>query len=295
MYTEIEIRASDGNGIKTDYYLPARNNGRVIVLASGAGITKEFYRSFALFLSEKGYPVFAFNYRGTGNETAPDVKKCETNLHQWAVKDLDAVILHAVSKFPKQELIFIGHCVGGEIAGLARASEYISKIILISSALSCKKLWPIKDRIRIFFLKRVISLLSKVYGFFPGKKIGFLGNLPAGVAKEWSDWCDKPNGLFDYYPDNNYRKLRVPLLAFSFKDDWHCPPRAVQELLNRFLAAEITWHHLKPAAAGMKKVGHNGFFKEELKASLWAYLAHWINKEEITIRNQTKSWVVGFY
>lgn len=295
MYTEIEIRASDGNMVKADYYPPVRNNGRVAILASGAGVSKDYYREFAYFLTEKGYPVFTFDYRGTGATTENEIRKSDASMHQWAVQDMDAVILYANTKFPRQEIIFIGHCIGGEMAGLARASQYISKIILISSALSCKKLWPLKNRIRIFFLKKIILFLNKMYGFFPGKKIGFLGNLPKGVIKEWTDWCDKPNGLFDYFPDNNYRKLRVPLLAFSFSDDWQCPPKAVRELLNRFLEAEITWQHLKPADIGVKKIGHNGFFKQELKKTLWAYMAHWINKEEVTIKRKSRSWVVGFY
>jgi predicted alpha/beta hydrolase len=37
-----------------------------------------------------------------------------------------------------------------------------------------------------------------------------------------------------------------PLLAYTFTDDWYCPPKAVNELLSHFASASITWYHLKP-------------------------------------------------
>ena len=88
------------------------------------------------------------------------------------------------------------------------------------------------------------------------------------------------NGLFDAFPDNNYRKLRIPLLAISFSDNWNSPVKAVQELLNRFASASITWHHMRPADLNRKQVGHYGFFYPEMEDSLWPLLLKWINSDE---------------
>ena len=121
---------------------------------------------------------------------------------------------------------------------------------------------------------------SKLFGYFPGKTVNIYGNLPRGVIYEWASWCDNPNGLFDSFPDNNYRKLNLPILAFSFSDDWHCPPRAVTELLSRFENSAITWYHMKPVEIGMKKIGHNDFFYSMMKSTLWENLLQWLNKDE---------------
>ena len=121
---------------------------------------------------------------------------------------------------------------------------------------------------------------SKFFGYFPGKTVNVYGNLPKGVIYEWVSWCDNPNGLFDSFPDNNYRKLNLPILAFSFSDDWHCPPRAVKELLSRFENSEITWYHMKPAEIGMKKIGHIDFFYPAMKNTLWEKMLQWLNKDE---------------
>jgi predicted alpha/beta hydrolase len=97
---------------------------------------------------------------------------------------------------------------------------------------------------------------------------------------EWANWCNNPNGLFGMFPDCNYRKLRVPLLSFSFSDDWHCPNRAVQELLNHFANALVTWYHIRPAEIGVKRVGHSGFFDTRMKTILWMKLLQWVKEDD---------------
>jgi predicted alpha/beta hydrolase len=129
-------------------------------------------------------------------------------------------------------------------------------------------------------MKTAVGVLNKWFGYFPGKRIGLPSDMPGGVVHQWANWCNNPNGLFDTFPDNNYRKLQVPLLAFSFSDDWHCPPQAVQELLNRFANAVTTWHHIRPAEIGVKKIGHTGFFDQRMRTTLWLQLLHWLNKED---------------
>jgi predicted alpha/beta hydrolase len=149
---------------------------------------------------------------------------------------------------------------------------------LINSALSCRKLWPLKNRVRATVMNVMIKGLNKGFGYFPAKRVGYPENIPCGVILEWMNWSNNCNGLFDTFPDNNYRKFQVPLLVYSFSDDWHCPPKAVQELLNRFDNTVTTWEHLHPCEVGLKKVGHNGFFYAESKDVLWKKMLKWLNK-----------------
>lgn len=257
-------------------YAPEKHTGKVMIIGGAGSPTKEYYDPFACFFQEQGYSVITFDYRGTGSSAPEQLKGYKANMHQWAVQDIDAVILFAKNNYSKQEIIYAGHCIGGEIIGLAQASQYISKLVLISSALSCKKLWPLKSKFRIIAMKTAIRVLSRWFGYFPGRLAGLAGNMPGGVMNEWASWCSNPNGLFDAFPDNNYRKLNIPLLCFSFTDDWLCPPKAVQELLNRFSSSSITWHQLKPGEVGLKKVGHNGFFTPRMQTKGWPILLRWL-------------------
>lgn len=274
------IRTNDGTKIWISCYTPETSNEKVIIIAPGVGLTQEYYDPFASFFCAKGFVVITFDYRGVGRSAPQRLSGYPANMHQWAVQDINAVLLYAKNNYVKHELIYAGHGIGGEIIGLAPASQYINRLILISSSLSCAALWPWQSKIKIEGLKLIAKLSSSVFGYFPGKQLKIIGNLPRGVVHEWANWCDTTNGLFGIFPDNNYRKLNVPILAFTFADDWRCPPRAVKELLNRFENSTITWYHMKPKELGMKSIGQNDFFYDSMKNTLWETLLQWINREE---------------
>lgn len=280
MHRDIEIRTKDGKKIGAGCYEPEASLGKVIIIAPTGEKTRAFYDPFASFMQGQGYTVITFDYRGVGTSAPADLKGFKASMQQWAVLDMDAVILYAKNNYPNHEIIYTGHCIGGETVGLAQASQYINKLVLVNSALSCKKYWPLKYRFKVSGTKAAIWLMGKLFGYYPGKKMGYETNVPAGVMNEWAGWCSQANGLFDLFPDNNYQKLRIPLLAFSFSDNPHSPPKAVQELLNHFASAFITWHHLKPGDIGKKTIGHSGFFEPEMEKTLWAMMLDWLREND---------------
>ncbi len=277
----VTLRTRDGEHIGLRCFHPlAGSVGRVLVIGPGAGVEQSFYDAFAAHCAGHGLEVITFDYRGVGRSGAGRQRDTPSTLRQWAIQDLDAVLVFARQHFPKRELIFLGHCISGEIAGIAPASAYINRIILVSSALSCWRLWPRRSQPKIWLMKLLAPVISAWYGYFPGARLGFLGDLPRGVVREFSDWCNLPNGLFDLFPDNNYRKLRIPLLAFSFSDDWFSPPRAVSALLDHFSAASCRWLHLQPVEVGLDRIGHDGFFSQNCQP-LWTSTLQWIEQSEL--------------
>lgn len=279
------IRTNDGVRIWINCDLPEKENGKVIVIAPGVGLTHDYYYLFANFFCQQGYVVISFDYRGVGKSAPQKLSGYEARMHQWAAQDINTVLIYAKQNYPGQEIIYIGHAIGGEIIGLAPASQYINRIVLVSSALTCSKLWPLRDKIRMRIIKTSAKILNKAFGYFPGKALRTYGDLPRGVVSEWANWCDNQNGLFDNFPDNNYRKLNIPILAYTFSNDWHCPPRAVKELLNRFANAMITWYHLDPKEIGMKKMGNHDFFLPAVRSTLWKHLLEWTNNDHVKTAN----------
>jgi predicted alpha/beta hydrolase len=279
MQEKFKIRTKDGRMICATCYSPLKPNGQNIIVAPAAYLVQREYRSFAVHFQQLGYNVFTFDYRGVG-DSAPDcLKGCDARLQQWAVQDADAVIRYVKTSYPDREVIYVGHGIGGELIGLAQASQYINKLVLASSSLSCKRLWSWKGRMRITALKAIGRISNKLLGYFPGKKLGFPRDLPKGVMHEWADWCDNPNGLFDVFPDNNYRKLTIPLFAFSFSNDWMTPEKGVEGLLSYFSNASVTWYHDHPHNQGLKNSRQSCFFDLQLKDTLWKKLEQWINEE----------------
>ena len=280
------IRTNDGTRIWIKHYTPEKANKKVIVIAPGVGMTHDHYEPIANFLSGQGFVVLVFDYRGMGRSAPESLSGYSANMHQWAVQDINAVLLYTKQQYPGNEIIYIGHCMGGEIIGLSPASQYVNKIILVSSALTCEKLYPWHTRVKFKFSKVKGRAISWLLGYTPANKKRKREKIPKGVFMQLANWCDNPNGLFDAFPDNNYRKINVPILAYTFTDDWYCHPRAVNELLNHFTNAAITWYHLDPREMGLKEVGHIDFFNPGMRAALWPSLLEWINREEKKLSNE---------
>lgn len=270
------LRTRDGYSIGLTHFLPAdKREEQVLVVAPGAGMPQFFYRLFAEFCAREGFPTITFDYRGIGRSGNGTLRRFNTTLKQWAIQDLNAVLLFARNQYPTGSVTLIGHCIGGEIAGIAPASEYLNRIVLVNSALSSWRLWPLKDQPRILLLKLFAPLINAWFGYFPGRRLRFLQDMPQGVLRELSDWCNRYNGLFDVHPDNNYRKLQIPLLCFSFSDDWYAPPRAVSALLGHFSNTNTQWLHLNPKELGLPGVGHDGFFLPDCQP-LWQLMLNWL-------------------
>jgi len=280
MRSDNTIRTNDGTRIWISFYEPQQPNEKIIVIAPGVGMTQEYYHLVALFFEQLGFIVVTFDYRGMGRSAPEKLNGYEANMHQWAVQDINAVLLHVKQNHPGREIIYIGHCMGGEIIGLAPASQYVNKIVLVSSALTCEKLYPWNRRVLLKYSKIKSRFISWILGYAPANKKRQRQRIPRGVYKQLANWCDNPNGLFDAFPDNNYRKINVPLLAYTFTDDWYCPPKAVKELLGHFANASITWYHLRPKDIGLKQVGHIDFFNASMRSHLWPSLLGWINKDD---------------
>lgn len=279
MHQKIFIKTKDGLEIGARSYAPENRHGPVLIIAPSAKVSQNYYFEMSCYFQKEGYHVLTFDYRGVGDSAPVILRGFNAKLDQWAMQDTDAVIRHAKNHFPVSEIIFIGHGIGGEIVGLAPASQYIHRLVLVNSGLSCSRLRQWKDKLWIGFMKIFVRSASWLFGYFPGQRLGVLNDLPKGVMDEWIHWCNNDNGLFDDFSDHNYRKLQIPLLAFSFSDDWRSQQNSVRALLGHFTAAHIKWYHVSPIMVGMKKVGHSGFFKTSSKKIFWNCLLQWIKDE----------------
>ena len=278
------IRTKDGHAITLTLYPAETPNGRNLIIAPAVEVVQKDYQRFATWFQQQGYNVTTFDYRGIGDSAPEYLKGFDAHLQQWAVQDMDAVIRHVHANCPQQEIIFIGHGIGGELIGLAQASQYINRLVLVSSSLSCKKNWSWKGKFRITFLKAAAGLSSRLVGYFPGKRLGMRRDLPKGVFHDLAKWCDNPHGLFDEYPENNYRKLQIPLFAFSFSNDWMTSEKAVRTLLGYFSGACITWFHMHPKEFGLSIKKSYCFFEPCLKSTTWQMLQQWLNEEKVVYK-----------
>ena len=169
-------------------------------------------------------------------------------------------------------LTVIGHSIGGQLIGLAPSSKYIDKIILIASQSGYWKFWKGIEKFKMILNWYLIfPILTKIYGYFPGKKLKVMEDLPKSVSMEWRKWCVSPKYLFDHVNEKHlfYNKIDCELYSYSSNDDRYAPKEAVDWMANNYKNARILRSHLNPKDFNFTKIGHFGFFKDKMKNTIW--------------------------
>src|SRR6478609_5321414 len=112
---EIIIQAADGYRLSALYGATSFCDKGIAVVSSATGVKKEFYINFALFLVEQGYDVLLFDYRGIGGSAPVDLRSSSIYMHEWGIKDMNAVMNYLVTERNRASITWIGHSVGAQL------------------------------------------------------------------------------------------------------------------------------------------------------------------------------------
>ena len=243
-----------------------------IVVAPAMGVLQSYYQSFARWLAEQGYGVTTFDYRGHGLSLQGPLRDAKADLLDWA-QDCELVALQIKKQFPGQSLLWIGHSVGSQLPGLASIALPINGLLSVGSG---SGYWrdnspPTKRVIRLFWWG-IAPLATAMFGGFPGRKLGIVGDLPAGVLWQWRRWCLNPHygiGVEGEWAADAYAAAHYPLHALYFDDDEMMSLASVQSLVGWYRNAPSILEKVNPAIVPSGRIGHMGYFREEMRELLW--------------------------
>jgi predicted alpha/beta hydrolase len=123
--------------------------------------------------------------------------------------------------------------------------------------------------------------ITHVIGYFPGKRLRLLEDLPKNVALEWAArrkpefwWHLKSaDGSIDRALVQTllgrFSAIQARTLALSFADDPFATDDATERLLALFANAPSSRLVLRAADGDGKKIGHFGFFSPRFRMTLW--------------------------
>jgi len=242
---------------------------RTLLIASAMGVKRRYYDAFARFIAERGLNVLTFDYRGIGDSRPASLRGFEGSLLDWGRLDLAAAI-----DFISGPLSYLGHSVGGQIAGLAPNVHRVDRFVFTSSQSGYWRHWPGVSRFGLGALWLAMPAISRVVGYFPSKVLG-LGSeeLPRNVATEWAKFGRHREYLFGYADAAPYASIAAPMLAFSFHDDRYAPRRAVEALLAKYSSARVTHKHIEQPG-----LGHFDLFRRGRADGLWNEIAEWLTR-----------------
>ncbi len=277
---DVEILCSDGFIIKGSIFTPNQGAelGKLVVINSATGVSKDFYANYATFLSTMGFLALTYDYRGVAASRPLRLKGFDASFTSWGQLDFEAVLNFANANYPNYKILVFGHSIGGTLIGFASNYELISGIVNIGAQTAYYKDWE-KEGLKRYALWHILfPVITSIFGYFPGKTFNLLEDLPKGVIRQWNarkrtpDFIDQlnQNNIKSYYKD--YKKQ---LLTLLIADDVIGTEKAIARVHNLFINAKKSLLLIKPADLDVAKIGHFGFFSRKFKTSLWQQSIGW--------------------
>ena len=253
-------------------YEPSGTARASVVIGGAMGVRQSFYEPFALWLAGQGFRVTTFDYRGHGDSLQGPMRAVKADLFDWA-RDYEAVISAAKAALPSRPLYLLGHSLGAQLPGLLQKPEQVDGLLSVAAG---SGYWrdnaPQLKRIVPYFWWVLVPLATRLCGYFPGRTLRKVGDLPAGVILQWRRWCLDPRysvGAEGPAVAQSYGAVRFPVLAWSMADDELMTLRGTHNLVNLYANAERRVESITPGDVKARRIGHFGFFREQFQASLW--------------------------
>ena len=275
------IQTADGTPIALRVYEPDSPDHGNVVIGGAMGVRQDYYAPFAQWLATQGWRVTTFDYRGSGASTpAGGLRGFKADLFDWT-HDYEAAIEHAHATLPERPLYLLGHSLGAQLPGLLNNQDKVSGMLSVAAGSGYwRENAPQLKRIVPYFWFFLVPLATRLCGYFPGKKLKKVGDLPTGVIMQWRKWCLNPKysvGAEGEGVRQRYANVRFPVMALSITDDELMTLRGTHSLVNLYENARREVQRIAPADLAVRRIGHFGPFRHEQETKLWPRMAGWLS------------------
>ena len=287
----VVVTARDGRTL-AGLYLEARPARGALTVNGATGFPREFYLKFASYCAQRGYHALVYDYRGMGVSATAPLATEPARMSDWGRLDMPAALAWLEERCPDLPLVTVGHSVGGQLIGCMYNQAAARAHLMLATSIGYWRYQRVPFRyLALLFWKLYGPLELTLRGYVPRGALWRGDPLPAGVFLEWRKWCLRPEhfapdfiGTDPAGPDlagggrgNPFASVHAPVLSWSFSDDPIATPRAVEALLALYPNAAIERRCTTPAEAGVRAIGHHGFFAERHRGTLWRAALDWID------------------
>jgi predicted alpha/beta hydrolase len=278
------VTTPDGFDLAATAFGDSRTCRAGVLIVPAMGVEQHFYAAFAHWLAEQGFFVVSFDYRGMGHSRPSQYRRSlrgfEADVFTWAQRDCAAMVHFVAARIGAKPLLWVGHSLGGQILGLVPNRERVAAMMTVATGSGYWLENSPKLRSYVWWLWYVAAPLSlRLFGYFPGRKLRKIGDLPAGVMAQWRRWCLNRDYLVGAEGDDvqrRFREVKTPILSLSFTDDEYMSLRNTESLHGFYASAPREMKRIDPRAIGEPRVGHFGFFRRRSADKLWPQAAAWL-------------------
>lgn len=279
---ETRIICSDGVELGGHWW---KGQGRdlpgTVIINPATGVLARYYHRYASFLAMHGFDVLTYDYRGIGASRPAKLRGSRYSWRDWGERDFEAALRHAAGREPASPILVVGHSIGGFLPGYAERASQIHRMLTVGAQ---HAYWPdyLTGRRLGLLLKWHLAMpaLTALFGYFPGRRLGWLEDLPADVVWSWSfggkrveqrlPQADRRTVL------GRFAVVRAPILAVGVTDDHFGTRPAIRRALDYYVAAAQTKVMLEPRDLGFDRIGHFDLFHARHASGFWLDTLLWL-------------------
>lgn len=275
------LTAADGTQFAARVYTRPGTPAGSVVIGGAMGVRQEFYAPFAQWLAAQGWRVTTFDYRGAGDSAPASLRGFRADLFDWT-RDYEAAIDHAHAALPGAPLYLLGHSLGAQLPGLLANQAKVAGLLSVAAGSGYwRENAPQLRSLILYFWYVLVPVATRLCGYFPGRSLRKVGDLPAGVVLQWRKWCLHPRysvGAEGEAVRQSYASARFPVLALSITDDELMTLRGTHSLVNLYENAPRQVERIAPAELALRRIGHFGAFRREQEGKLWPRMDAWLQQ-----------------
>lgn len=256
------------------------------LIACGGGIPATRYAHLARYLAKAGIPVLTFDYRGIGASRPARLKGFVATLEDWSEHDCGGAIALLRARYGASALVGIAHSIGTFLLGAAPDAGLLSRLLFVGAHTAYYGDYHRRYRLPMTVLWHgVMPVLTRSFGYFPGRRLRLGEDIPRGVALHWAGRrtpdpkVNVPSAADPARTEAFFRRcasVRGRALALGFADDAFATAAGTARLLGEFPQIAATHVEIAPRQAGLKRIGHFGFFSRRAETALWPVALAWI-------------------
>ena len=286
----LTIPAVDGYPLHVRIWRQSEAAAPVVIINPATSVLSRYYSRFASYLHSHGFHVVCYDYRGIGDSRPQQLRHFQANWLDWGGQDFEGVLRYVIGAFPDSPIQLVAHSVGGLLVGLAPSSHRIERVFAMGSQFAYWPDYAANRRVPMYLRWHIVMpIITALFGYFPGKRLGWLEDTPTGIVQDWNAATERleqtwKNDARLRTPEQQqalvaqYGRVAADWLAFTVTDDPFGTEVATHRLLDYYRGSNRQHLRLDPAQLDGQGIGHFAYFHARYADSLWPVALQWLQE-----------------